>query len=88
MTEGIRDKFHDAVAFCRAVHNKDYEGAQILWELHPHKLDIAMPQATIIGSLVNRIQHDFGVPETEIWAMIIQAVEEMETDDESPEDGE
>lgn len=86
----LREAYHDAVAFSRAVGNKDYDAAQILWNMQNNKLSIAMPQATIVNSLVHRLQAELDISEEEIWASIVEAVDEMEFPDngEDSEDGE
>ncbi len=86
----LREAFHDAVAFSRAVGNRDYEAANIIWNLQKSKLSIAMPQANIINALVHRFEEEFHIPGEAVWASIVEAVDEMEVpnDGEGPEDGE
>ncbi len=86
MFESFKEHMYDAFAFSRAVDKNDFDAAEVIWNSHPNKLDIAMPQATVIASLVQRLEEELGLSGEVIWGMLIGAVEDMEI--ESPEDGE
>lgn len=69
------DEFRDAIAFARAVVNSDWEGGDAILAAHDTYLDIMVPMAWVIRSLVDSIALERQVPVDMVWNAVLESIE-------------